>query len=432
MNYLLFFIYLFLICWLLTKIKFIQKTNLGNRTIIILFLLRILMGFANGWINLYYYPTMSDSLSFHVEGIAEYHLMFSDPKEYLLNLFANKSSTSYGAIFDVTDSFWNNLRSNIIIKLLSLFNIFSNGSYFINVVFYNFLIFFGSVALYRIFIQIFTERRNTLIITIFLLPSFLYFTSGIHRDGLIFLAIALVCFNMFCILNKEGATLKRVLYIFLSLSLIFLLRNFVFITIIPALTAWVIAEKKQVPILPAFITAYVFFGVVFFSLKFIHPKLDLPQYVSERQLTFVEIAKGGGSSININPLFPNFRSFLNNAPQALNHSLMRPYISESKKFLYVPAALEILIYEILFLGYIILPLRNFLNHGFIYYGIFFTLSMYLIIGYTIPILGALIRYRSIYFPFVITPLSCLIDKKRLYTYYIILKNNIRYLFFKYH
>ena len=367
-----------MLCWLFTKIKFIRQAKLTSSTIVILFLIRVLAGLVNGWINLHYY-TISDSVGFHVEGVAEYHLMLNKPKEYLLNLFTNASNSSYGAIFDTTDSFWNNLRSNLIIKLLSLFDILSNCNYFINILFYNFIVFFGSVSLYRIFVQIFSERRNTLILTVFLLPSFLYFTSGIHRDGLLFLAVAFLSFHMFGILNNERVSIKKILYIFFNLLLIFLLRNFVFITILPALVAWIIAQRRQKFILPAFITVYVIFAVICFSLKYIHPRLDLPQYVSARQMAFIELGKNGNSVININPLFPDFRSFFNNIPQALNHTLMRPYLTENKFFLYVPAAIEILIYEILFFICLLFPVKRHMN-GFIYYGIFFSLSMYLIIG----------------------------------------------------
>ncbi len=405
MNYLLFCTYLILLCWLLTKIKFIQQTGLGNRAIIILFLLRVLAGLANGWLNLYHYA-ISDSVGFHAEGVTEYHLLFTNTKEYFLNLFANNIHNSYGAIFDTTDSFWNNLRSNIIIKLLSVFNILSNCNYFINILFYNFLVFFGSVSLYKIFIQIYTDRKKVLMITLFLLPSFLYFTSGIHRDGLIFIALAFVSLNMFNVLKEEKVNMRRVLYILINLVLIFLMRNFVFITILPALTAWIIAEKKTRYIFPLFIIVYTFFIVTFFSLKYIHPKLDLPQYVSARQMAFIELGKTGTSAININPLFPDFRSFFNNTPQALNHALMRPYLLENKNILYLPAAAEILFYEILFLLYILFPVKRPRHYGFIYYCIFFVLSMYLLIGYTIPILGALVRYRSIYLPFLITPMVC--------------------------
>ncbi len=367
---------------------------------------------ANGWISLYYYQG-SDSSAFHLESIAEYRLMFSDPKEYFVNIFYPNSANSYSGLMDTTDSFWNNLRSNIIIKLLSIFNIFSNCNYFINTLFYNFLVFFGTVSLYQIFIQIFPERKNTLLFTVFLLPSFLYFANGIHREGLINLALGIVCFNMFYILKKEGFTVRRVVFIFSGLLLIFLLRNFIFIALVPAIVAWIIAEKKLKYILLTFVLVYVGFTLIFFSLKFIHPKLNLPQYVADRQIAFIQIAKQGASAININPLSADFKSFLKNAPQALNHTLMRPYLSENKTLFYLPLALEILLYEILFLLFIIFPVKKKGTNAFVYFAIFFAISMYLIIGYTIPVLGAIVRYRSIYLPFLITPIACSIDLNKI-------------------
>jgi hypothetical protein len=413
LSFLLFFIYLVLLCWLLTKIKFITRSGLGHRTIIILFLLRIIAGLANAWINLNYYSG-SDSAVFHQESIVEYHLLFNNPKEYVLNIFHSNSEASYTRFFDVTDSFWNRLRTNIIIKILSIFNIFSNCNYYINTLFYNFLVFFGSISLYKIFTQIFHSRKRVVIITVFLLPSCLYFTSGLHREGLIFLALGIMCFNMFQSFRK-GLTLSRCIYILCSVALIFLLRNFIFIALLPALTGWIITSKRQKFIFPIFATVYVCFTLIFFSLKFIHPKLDLPQYVSSRQLAFIELSNHASSAVNINPLFPNFRSFLNNAPQALNHVLMRPYITERATLFYMPLAIEILLYELLLLTYFIFPFKMPTYDGFIYFGLFFSMSVLLLVGYTIPILGAIVRYRSICFPFLLTPIACLIDAKKIKT-----------------
>lgn len=151
----------------------------------------------------------------------------------------------------------------------------------------------------------------------------------------------------------------------------------------------------------------------FFCLKYLHPALDLPQYVAERQIAFTEVDKQAGSTIPTNALLPTFESFANNTLQALNHTLMRPYLTESKTVLYIPAALEIFIYEILLIAYIFWGKRKVSLPAFIYFCMFLTLSSNLLIGYTIPIIGAFARYRSIYFPFIITPLCCLIDVKRL-------------------
>lgn len=409
MSYLLFFIYLGLFCWLLNKIKFIKNTGIGERTIIFLFLLRIVAGIINGYLNLYYY-TGTDIELFHHEGLVEYRILLNDPREYFTNLFKYHQQNS--GLFDISDSFWNTLRANLMVKLLSIFNVLSGGNFFINTIFYNFLIFFGSVAFYKIFIRLFPGKQTILIITLFLLPSLIYFTSGIHKDGLIFLGLGISCYNMY-LLIKDGFSVKRLLWVMAGLGIIFLLRNFVLITLLPALVAWIIAERRKKFMLQTFIVVYLLSIVLFFNLGRLHPSLDLPQYVSTRQIAFVEIAKGGESAININPLFPHFRSFLNNSPQALNHTLMRPYLTEKSTLLYISAAFEILIYEILFLLFLLFRLKNKKTEPFIYFGIFFSLSMFLMIGYTIPIIGAIVRYRSIYFPLLIIPLLCYTDWEKL-------------------
>jgi hypothetical protein len=243
---------------------------------------------------------------------------------------------------------------------------------------------------------------------LFLFPSLLYFTAGIQKDGLIFLGLGMTCYHLFY-LFKEKFSYKKILWFFIGLIIIFLLRNFVLITLIPALIAWFIAERIKRFVLQTYIIVYLLFIIIFFNLGAIHSSLNLPQYVSSRQLAFVEIAKGGQSAININPLYSNFRSFLNNTPQALNHSLMRPYLTEKFYFLYIPPAVEIFICEILFFFFLLFRIRKKDIPPFIYFCIFFSFSMLLMIGYTIPIIGAIIRYRSIYLPLLMIPVVCNID-----------------------
>ena len=410
MNYLLFIIYLVLFCWLLTKNKLVKNCGIDQKIIVGLFVIRILAGLINGYINLYHYSG-TDAAGFHQEGVIEYNLLFKNPKEYFTNIFDYNNHQNTG-LLDITDSFWNNLRYDIVIKLLSIFDIFSRCNYFINTIFFNFLVFWGSLYFYKVFISLFPDKKKLLIIVLFLLPSLLYFTSGIQKDGLVFLALGIFCYNLFYSF-KHGFTIKKILGIIAGLLIIFLLRNFVLITLLPASIAWLIAEKNKKFIFSSFITLYIIFTAIFFGAAFIHPSFNLPQFVSARQLAFIQLAKGSQSAININPLYANFRSFLNNAPQALNHSLMRPYITEKFTALYIPASFEIFIYEIIFLLFLFFRLKNKPQHPFIYFGIFFSLSMFLMIGYTIPIIGAIVRYRSIYFPFLITPLLLYTDWEKI-------------------
>ncbi len=406
MGYLLFIFYTILFCWLITRLKFFKKSGLGNRLLIILFLIRIISGLASCYINAYYYP-VSDAVKFHKDGIVEFNLLFNNPYEYLTNIFHSNYS-NYSNFLESSGSFWNDLRTNIIAKILSIFDVFSAQTFFINTLFFNFLIFFGAIYFYKVFIKIFPKHRFIIIICIFLLPSVVYFTSGVHRDGFIFLSLSIVIYNMHLMTERKGYLWKSIFSIIIFLCLILLLRNFVFITLVPALIAWIIAERFPKYAFISFMVVYTIVIVLFFGSGMLSPGFNLPQHVSSRQIEFIEISKNGASAININPLYANFRSFLNNAPQALNHTLMRPYLTEKFNFLYTPVAIEIFAYEIFFLLFIFFRNKNKLT-PFIYFCFFFSISMFLIIGYTIPIIGAIVRYRSIYFPFLLLPIICLTD-----------------------
>lgn len=413
MFYLLFISYLIVFCWLITRIKFFTISGLNNRILILLFLLRIAASLIGSYFNLYYYP-VSDSLLFHNEGIVEYNLLFHNTGEYFTNIFQNNYPKPYSGFLETNNSYWNDTRSNLIIKMLSIFDIFSGKNFFINTLFYNFLVFFGIVALFKVFIKIFPSSVNQLIIGIFILPSALFFSAMIHRDGLILLCVSMVIYHSFFLMtNRNNVLWKRISLIIIFLLLILLLRSFVFITLIPALLAWIIAKRKPKYAFVSFITTYIIIAALFFNSGFISPKTDLPQYVSERQIEFVKISKQGASTININPLYPNFRSFLNNAPQAFNHSLMRPYLTEIKSFVYIPFAIEILLFEIIFLLFLFFRKKITYVDPLIYFCIFFSSTMFMVIGYTIPIMGAIVRYRSIYFIFLMIPFFCLTDWKYL-------------------
>ena len=410
MGYLLFIFYTIIFCWMITRLKFFKKSGLGNRLLIILFLIRVIFGLVNGYINLYYYP-ISDAVEFHKQGLAEYHILFTNQYEYLTNIF-HSNYNNYSNFLESSGSFWNDLRTNIIAKILSVFDIFSGKNFFINGLFFNFLVFFGAVYFYRVFIKVFPGHQLIIIICTFLLPSVIYFTSGIHRDGFIFFSLSIVIYNTQLIIERKTYLWKNIFLILIFLCLILLLRNFVFIMVVPALIAWLIAERLPKYALLSFTGVYLITIVLFFCSGILFPGLDLPRHVSSKQLEFIKLAEHGASAIDINPLYPTFRSFLYNAPEAFNHSLMRPYLMEKFNLLYTPVAIEIFAYECLFLLFIFFKNKEKVN-PFTYFCLFLSISMFLIIGYTIPIIGAIVRYRSIYFPFLLIPVICHTDWKRI-------------------
>jgi hypothetical protein len=403
--YLLFVCYCILFCWLITRISFLSKSGLSKKILIALFVLRILSLIVGCYFNIYVLK-VSDSIGYQKMGIEEFHLLFQNPHQYFVNIFHTDYPSGYSRFLDDSKSFWNNLRSILIAKMLSIFDLFSFTNFWINTLFFNFLVFFGNVALYRVFIRVFPKFILQLIILIFLFPSALFFSSMIQRDGLIFLSLSMLLYHFFFIFRYKQFSLKRALIIFFFLLCILLLRNFVFIVLIPALIAWFLAEKYPQKAFLSFLIVYAFSTILFFSSGLISSRANLPEYVSLRQQSFIELGKIASSTIAIDSLHPTWKSFLSNAPQAFNHVLLRPYFTEIESFQYFPFATETLFIEILVLLFVFYSKRNVAVNPVIYFCIFFSLTMLLVTGYTVPILGAIVRYRSIYLVLLLIPIVC--------------------------
>ena len=270
-----------------------------------------------------------------------------------------------------------------------------------------------SIGLYRVFNKIYTNKSYLLIVTCFLLPSLLFFSSTIHKEGLIFAAIGLAVFNIYSALNETGFTPKRIIYILLALIFIFLQRNYVLLAFLPAAFAWILSYVKRYPPLIIFSFTYLIGALLFFNAGFLSPKLNLPASVSKKQWDFKQLATPA-TYIGMDSLAPTFKSFALNAPKAINHSLLRPYFSDiSLSLSLFPLSLELFFYEILLILFIFFKNETLLFDPFILFGFFFSLSILLIIGYTVPVIGAIVRYRSIYLPFILTPIICSINWEKL-------------------
>jgi hypothetical protein len=405
--YILFIIYAVFFCWLITRIRFFRSTGLLPQLLVALFIVRILVMIAGCYVNLYILP-VSDTVAFHNMGTDDFNLLLRNGREYFSQIFHNPYVHGYSRLFDDYHSFWNNLRTILIVKMVSIFDFFSFKDFWINSLFFNFIVFFGCAALYKVFVRVFPQSGIPLILCIFLFPSALFFSAMIHRDGLIFLAISMVVYHLY-FFKKGGNIFKRIVIISLFLLLIFCLRNYVFLLLIPALMAWMLAEKFPKKSLMIFVATY-FLGLLFFFLSgLISPKIDFPGYVAKRQESFIQIGKQGNSTIKVDTLKPTFGSFIKNAPQAFDLAFLRPYLSKINETAFAPFALEILLIQILLVLLIFFHKKTPEIQPIIDFNLFFSISALLIGGYVVPIIGAIVRYRSIYFIFLLIPVVCYID-----------------------
>lgn len=408
--------------WLITATGFFKKSGLSNAQLIILFLLKVLAGIFYGWVGNYYgqYAYMYDTWGYHYLSIDEYKLLFHNPSEYFSNIFHSGYENKYGGFFSSDYSWWNDLKSNMFIKFLSLVNVFSFGNYYVNVIFYSFITFAGPVAIYRVFTDVFPGKKVHVLLATFLIPSFAYWTSGIHKDGLVFMAISLITYHVYFSLKERRFRFYRIWPLLISFIIILSFRNFLLVILVPALFAWILSTRSPKRNAIIFISTYLISGLLFFSLRYIFPGLDFPQAVVDKQNAFKTLQ--GNSGIDLPELKPTIGSFLMNAPHALGSTTLRPHPGDVKHILSMAAASETAFLLLLFFLFLFWRTNGVKSPSFIWFCIFFSFSFLLSIGFTVNFLGAIVRYRSIVLPFLLVPVISLINWDRIYS---ILFNNIK-------
>jgi hypothetical protein len=170
------------------------------------FLFKVALGCLYGYIYLHSYNG-DDTWLFHIYSLDNTQKLKHNTLEYFTEL-------GPAWAFTYTDgSFWNKLSEYIkileassIVKILSIANLFSGGNYYVNVVLFNFILFWGHYWLFSLFVKEFPEKRKPLLLLIFFFPPLVFWLSGIRSDGLIlfFLGLLLVHFRSWLYEQKNG------------------------------------------------------------------------------------------------------------------------------------------------------------------------------------------------------------------------------------
>jgi len=402
----LFIFYLLFFSFFISIIPFFKTSAIGTRLLIILFFIKILAGVAYAkFYSLPKYYEGADTWRFYRLSLDETNWLLHNPPAFAKDLFIYSYNRS-GNLFSGENSYWNDLKSNVIIKMMAVINVFTNNSYYTNIIFFNFLFLFGLVALFRLFHEIFQKKKWFIISGIFLLPSALFWCSGVHKDGFILSATGIIIYTFYKGLETKFS-LKRIIIIFLCVLVLFSLRNYVLFALLPALLAWSLCEKYSYRSIKIFATVYIIGIVFFFIIPLVFPSINFLSYITNKQNEFLLLE--GGSKVKMRHLEPTFLSFVLFFPDAADMAFLRPHPNEIRNFGFIPAVIEIMLLLFLLLISIIHSSKKVKLKPVVLFSLFFSISIMLLSGYTVPFTGAIVRYRSFVLPLLITPLLCITD-----------------------
>jgi hypothetical protein len=374
--------------FLLTQMPLVQKTNLGYKYIFAFFTIKVIAGFVIGYVAYHYYSPQNDYWDNNFNSGVEYEVLKNNPRYFFKEvLFSNYGN--YNDFFGHGNSFWNDLKQNLLIKALAPFHFFTKGNYYLLSIFFNAFIFLGFCLWYRLLLLHFKPSK-ILIFCAFLAPSFLFFGSGIHRDGLVFCFVVACLHCFYHILAQQKQIAKYVIVIILSLALLLLLRNYIAVTLSIALVTWYFSNKY--PNKSNAITGLVIAGFIAFFVATILLGVPTPiNILIAKQTDYFNINTNNQNIIAA--LQPTIKSFLSNSVTAFKNTLL-PNFSAKLNCLF---SVELLL--LLFFTISVLIKQKVKNTPFgAAITVFCILSLF-IIGHITPNYGALIRYRSFFLIF---------------------------------
>lgn len=424
MEYLLTVIYACIFTFIIYKTPFFKTEGLSPKIISAIFILKILAGIAMSLIYTYYYTDRrtADIFKYFDDSKVMYDALFTNPGDFFKMIFGIQNNSPY---FDVTyykvmNNWYRVYESNIyneshtIIRVNALLRIFSFGYFNVHTVFFCFLSLTGLVGLYKNAIKFIKGKNRELTLGIFILPSVLFWGSGVLKEGLLFFGLGLLIYHFFRII--ERFRFIPFLWVIFCLILLYFTKFYVLAIAVPILIAhyWIVKTKEKLILLKYFIVffIYIFIGI---NTHYVIPGFDVLKILVLKQRDFIGLAQSmdSGSLIDIPVLTPDIWSFVKYAPLAFYNTLFRPYIFEADSIMILMAALE----NILLLAVIILSIIFFdpkqIHKSIFFACLFAEIFMFILTGLITPVIGAMVRYKVPALPFLMIMLIMMINKEKM-------------------
>lgn len=411
---------------IIRKAPYFRAEGLPARTIGALFLVKLLAGTALWYVYTYIHTdrATADIYRYFDDGNIMYGALAEHPLDYLRMLtgIRNDEIRFDEGYYQIMHNWYRQFESNMyndahtMIRFNAFVRLFSFGHYHVHTVFACFFCTIGLVALHKAFAARIPGLLKPWAWALFLLPSVLFWSSGVIKESLLFFGLGLF------VLSLKSIVLDRARWwhwgmVPFCLVLLFFLKFYVLLSMIPALVAylWCRRSGDTRPLLK-FAIVYGCFILVGLNADLFYPKFNILEVLWVKQRDFIGLAVDvkAGSLIAGVPLEPHIWSFVRNTPRALFMSFLSPFVTLGNGPLGLMSAVENLFLMALLVFAIIRrkPWKN-VDHTLLYFCVGFCLLLALVIGWTTPVVGALVRYRAPFLPFFVLACLCLMDAERL-------------------
>jgi hypothetical protein len=323
--------------------------------------------------------------------------------------------------------FYEDPASYAVCAISAVLGLLNGTSYIPIALLFAYFSFTGIWAMYRTFAGLYPKLHKELAIAFLFIPSTFVWGSAIFKDTVCMFGLGWMTYTTFRIFINRDFSLRNLLLLFVSFYLIALIKVYILLAFVPALSLWLLMTYshriRSVAIrwlLNVVFVASVVAGFFFFSDNFAN---ELNRYSLENITETAEATRGWisyasgdeGSAYDLGKMDPTFVGILSKFPQAVVVTFFRPFLWEVKKPIVALSALEAFFYVFFTVALIFRRGRS-LKQIFKDPNLLFFLLFSLIFGFAVGIssgnFGALSRYKIPCLPFFAAFLAILLYGKK--------------------
>ena len=295
MEILLGIFYLVIFLFIIKKMSFFTLNGISKNLVYSIFIIKVLAG-----TTLYYYylktaPLAGDIFKYFNDGKIM-QSQFAESPSLFFDLFFDKGDPAVNESVYVRMTSWYRSGETLLasdnrmlVRFNAILHFISFGSYHVHNVIMCFLSFIGLIGLYKSFKSFTPQLKWIDLILITCLPSILFWSSGVLKEGLIFFALGIFLYST----TQNTFNWKKAALILISLLILLNLKLFILLSFLPAWLIYkYIAPKFKITLIPYLVLIGI--GIIgVFGLSYISPNKNIISSISEKSINFRNVAIGG-------------------------------------------------------------------------------------------------------------------------------------------
>lgn len=379
-----------------------------------------------------FYISIGDSTTlYYREGISLFRYILQDPSN-IQWLFVESKDFSKDLIFDPYNAGYYGSEANfLIIRLVTIFSFFTFGRYLLINLFFSMIAFTGIWKLFRFFYHIYPHLHKKIAIAILFLPTLVFWSSGALKDPI---CMGMLGWLTYCIYEgfyKKVKTISNSVLAFAAIWVLSVVKPYIIFAYLPFFTLYLLLinihliKQSLVKLIAVIVITGISLGAFILMSDKLQEEMgafsleNLNESVATQQNNFINMADRAESSFSLGvPYDGTLGSLARMAPAAINATLFRPYLWESKKISTLLSSIESLSLMLftLFVLYQAGPwlfVSLLVKDPMVMFCFFFSVLFALFIGATTLNFGTLVRYKIPCMPFYIIALVLINEHAKL-------------------